>query len=83
MPSTRDIGGSDAAKPGLADPSLDERIHQQRYQPRIPRAVLKEPMKRSDVEARTRVPHSLLPVLAISLLAQTFPGATYVVFTVV
>lgn len=33
--------------------------------------------------ARTRVPHSLPPVLAISLLAQTFPGATYVVFTVV
>lgn len=35
-------------KPGLMDETFDDRISSQWYQPRIPRAVLKELMKRSD-----------------------------------
>ena len=61
MSSTPDVSGSDAAKPGLTDPTLDERIGQQWYQPRIPRAVLKDLMKRSDAEGlRNFVPWLVL-----------------------
>jgi fatty acid desaturase len=63
MSSTPDLSGGDAAKPALTDPSIDERIHEQWYQPRIPRAVLKELMKRSDAEGlRNFVPWLLLLV---------------------
>jgi fatty acid desaturase len=45
MPSTPPPGTS---KPGLTDETFDDRISEQWYQPRIPRAVLKDLMKRSD-----------------------------------
>jgi fatty acid desaturase len=47
MSSTPPPGTS---KPGLTDATFDDRISEQWYQPRIPRAVLKELMKRSDAQ---------------------------------
>ncbi|MGF6776260.1 fatty acid desaturase [Paraburkholderia sp. GAS334] len=41
---------SGAPAPGLTDKAFDDAIGQQWYQPAIPRAVLKELMKRSDIE---------------------------------
>src|SRR6476660_6770518 len=49
MSSTSGVDGS-AATPALTDSTFDERVSEQWYQPRIPRAVLKELMKRSDAE---------------------------------
>jgi hypothetical protein len=52
MSSTHGVSGG-AAPAGFAGPSaggtLDERIGEQWYQPRIARPVLKELMKRSDI----------------------------------
>ena len=60
MSSTPPPGTS---KPGLTDETFDDRISEQWYQPRIPRAVLKELMKRSDAEGlRNFVPWLLLLV---------------------
>ena len=79
MSSTPDASGSDAAKPGLTDPTLDERIGQQWYQPRIPRAVLKELMKRSDAEGLRNFVPWLLLLVASSVVAALSWGTWWAV----
>src|SRR5260370_35383180 len=79
MSSTPDASGSDAAKPGLTDPTLDERIGQQWYQPRSPRAVLKELMKRSDAEGLRNFVPWLLLLVAPGLVAPLSCGPRWAV----
>src|ERR1700675_5140517 len=79
MSSTPDASGGDTAKPGLTDPKLDERIGQQWYQPRIPRAVLKELMKRSDAAGLRNFVPWLLLLVASSVVAALSWGTWWAV----
>ncbi|MDR6381923.1 fatty acid desaturase [Paraburkholderia caribensis] len=71
MPSTSAVDSTTAPSP--SDPSFDARIAEQWYQPRIPRAVLKELMKRDDAAGlRNFIPWFALLVASGAVAAFTW-----------
>ena len=73
MSSTSAVDGGSTTAPGSSDPLFDARFAQQWYQPRIPRAVLKELMKRDDAAGlRNFVPWFVLLVASGAVAAFTW-----------
>ncbi|AXF01082.1 fatty acid desaturase [Paraburkholderia hospita] len=73
MSSSSAVDGGSTATPSPTDPSFEARIAEQWYQPRIPRAVLKDLMKRDDAAGlRNFIPWFALLVASGAVAAFTW-----------